>query len=391
MSRKVFNAGEILTASDVNNFLMDQSVMSFASAAARTTAIPSPVEGMVTWLEDVNRYDSYNGTAWVPLVPESQGNAIINGAFDIWQRGTSIGPISSVAQYVADRWYGYLGSTPYTFSRQATSLTGFQFGLRMQRPAGNTGIDSASQVVSPLETINSIPFAGKTVNLSFYARAGANFSSGSNALGLSVRSGTGTDQRHNAYTGAVDFIAQNLILTTSWQRFSYSGAVPTNSTELAIIFTRGATGTAGADDWFEVTGVQLEAGPVATPFRRNANSLEGELAACQRYYVRFGGDDLFQFFGSGIGATTTRVNAMVQLPVPMRVKPTSIDFATPLAVQQNAGGAVIAAGTPTLAVVYTNRFNAGLEVPSTGIVVGSPYWFLSNNSFSGSIGFSAEL
>jgi hypothetical protein len=369
---------------------MNQSVIAFSNATARSSAITSPIEGMVTWLEDVNRYDSYNGTAWVPLVPESQGNAIINGAFDIWQRGTSIGPISSVAQYVADRWYGYLGSTPYTFSRQATSLTGFQFGLRMQRPAGNTGIDSASQVVSPLETINSIPFAGKTVNLSFYARAGANFSSGSNALGLSVRSGTGTDQRHNAYTGAVDFIAQNSVLTTSWQRFSYSGSVPTNSTELAIIFTRGATGTAGADDWFEVTGVQLEAGPVATPFRRNANSLQGELAACQRYYVRFGGDFVAQFFGYGIAGSSTRLDVNTNLPVQMRVKPTSVDFST-LAAQQNSSGGLISVSTVILSDVYGSKTVGSINATLSGMTTGQPVVLLANNSTSAFLGFSAEL
>jgi hypothetical protein len=64
MSRKVFTAGEVLAAADVNNFLMDQSVMSFATSAARTTAIPSPVEGMVTWIENTNNLEVYTGTVW---------------------------------------------------------------------------------------------------------------------------------------------------------------------------------------------------------------------------------------------------------------------------------------------------------------------------------------
>lgn len=66
MPRKVFVAGEILTAAAVNENLMDQAVMSFAGSAARGSAIPSPVEGMVTYLEDVNGLSLYDGSSWVP-------------------------------------------------------------------------------------------------------------------------------------------------------------------------------------------------------------------------------------------------------------------------------------------------------------------------------------
>lgn len=63
---KVFTNGSVLNASEINDNLMRQSVMVFSNAAARTAAITSPVEGMLTWLEDLNRYESYNGSAWVP-------------------------------------------------------------------------------------------------------------------------------------------------------------------------------------------------------------------------------------------------------------------------------------------------------------------------------------
>jgi len=65
MPRKTFIDGDVLPASDLNNFLMNQSVMTFATTAARTTAIPTPVEGMLTYLEDVDRYEHWNGSAWV--------------------------------------------------------------------------------------------------------------------------------------------------------------------------------------------------------------------------------------------------------------------------------------------------------------------------------------
>jgi hypothetical protein len=64
MSRKVFTAGEVLAAADVNSFLMDQAVMSFAGTAARGSAIPSPIEGMTTFLEDSNVLSIYEGGSW---------------------------------------------------------------------------------------------------------------------------------------------------------------------------------------------------------------------------------------------------------------------------------------------------------------------------------------
>jgi hypothetical protein len=66
MSRKVFTAGEVLAAADVNSFLMDQTVMSFAGTAARGSAIGTATEGMTTYLEDSKRLDFYTGSAWVP-------------------------------------------------------------------------------------------------------------------------------------------------------------------------------------------------------------------------------------------------------------------------------------------------------------------------------------
>jgi hypothetical protein len=62
---KVFTNGSVLQASEINDNLMRQSVMVFSNAAARTAAISSPLEGMLTYLEDVNRYESYTGSAWL--------------------------------------------------------------------------------------------------------------------------------------------------------------------------------------------------------------------------------------------------------------------------------------------------------------------------------------
>jgi hypothetical protein len=67
MPKKTFVAGEVLLAQDVNQFLMDQMVMVFGGTAARSSAIPTPSEGMVTYRTDDKVVEVYNGTAFVSL------------------------------------------------------------------------------------------------------------------------------------------------------------------------------------------------------------------------------------------------------------------------------------------------------------------------------------
>jgi hypothetical protein len=60
-------AGEVLTASNINGFLMNQVVAIFADSGARAAAITSPTKGNVTYLQDVDRVERWNGSAWVPV------------------------------------------------------------------------------------------------------------------------------------------------------------------------------------------------------------------------------------------------------------------------------------------------------------------------------------
>lgn len=65
---KVFTNGSVLNASEINDNLMNQSVMVFSNSTARAAALTAPVEGMLTWLEDVNRYEYRDGSgAWTAL------------------------------------------------------------------------------------------------------------------------------------------------------------------------------------------------------------------------------------------------------------------------------------------------------------------------------------
>ena len=67
MAYKVFTNGSVLNASEVNDNLMNQAVITFTNSTARSSAITSPVEGMVTYLADTNAFEFWDGAAWSPL------------------------------------------------------------------------------------------------------------------------------------------------------------------------------------------------------------------------------------------------------------------------------------------------------------------------------------
>ena len=269
------------------------------------------------------------GLRWqVPV----QANPVINSAMQIAQRGTSIA-VGAGAVYTLDRWMGFRSGavTGETVSRQATSdttnLPFIQYCARVQRDSGNTSTANVSFSQS-FESINSIPFAGKTVTLSFYARKGSNFSATSDIVYSSVYTGTGTDQTWvSGYTGFASAISQTNTVTTTWQKFTMTGSLGSTITELAINFSFNPTGTASTNDYFEVTGVQLEVGSVATPFHTLGGTIQGELAACQRYYFRTTLATGAATIGQGVCYTTTSMLTTVIHPVPLRVAATSLEYA----------------------------------------------------------------
>jgi hypothetical protein len=195
-----------------------------------------------------------------------------------------------------------------TISRQVTgdttNLPFIQYCARVQRNSGQTGT-GAMGFANSFETVNSQPFAGKTVNVSFYARKGADYSPTSSVLQVNLYSGTGTDQSINTagYTGVSAVIQENKTLTTTWQRFTTTAqTVSSSATELALQFAFTPSGTASTNDYFEVTGVQLDIGSVALPFRTAGVSYQQELALCQRYYET--SYNYTQAAGTNLGSTT---------------------------------------------------------------------------------------
>jgi hypothetical protein len=269
-------------------------------------------------------------------------NAIINGSFDIWQRGTSFAA-PTTNTFVADRWAWQSSSVASkTISRQASGLTGFQYSMRVARDSGNT--NTASNYIGySMESSDAYRFAGQSVTFSFYAKAGANYSPTSSLLGFRLASGTGTDQNllTGGYTGNVNVLDTTQAITTTWTRYSFTAAVGSTATELGLFFYSTPTGTAGANDWFEITGVQVEVGSQVSPFiRAGGGAIQAELAMCQRYFIRYNAAS-GNNGGTGQFYSLTACRIVIPFPTKMRVAPSITAQNT--TVQTIGGGAV----TPT--------------------------------------------
>ena len=323
-----------------------------------------------------------------------QGNPVLNSAFQIWQRSTSAA-MGGVGGYTsADRWATYSNGVA-TVSRQltgdTTNLPNIQYCARMQRTAGDTG--TTLSIGNSFETINSIPYAGKTVTLSFYARCGANYSPTSSQLQAFLRTGTGTDQNlvSTGYTGAGGF-STLATLTTTWQRFSVTGTIATTATEIGIELRSTCTGTAGAADYAEFTGIQIDIGSVALPFRTYAATIQGELSACQRYYYRLNPTD-GTFLGIGNSFSTTSSLILIPYPVTMRIRPTALEQTGTASNYKTLRTNGTAFDNATAVPTYDGSTNSSMGAVATttaNLTIGQVALFFSNSS-TAYLGWSAEL
>lgn len=245
------------------------------------------------------------------IVGRTNRNWIINGGFDVWQRSTDTtsNTVSGTYYAAADRWQTWLGSAT-NIRYQRTTGTNNTYAYRIQRQSGSS-VATNTQISQGLEQANAVKLAGKTVTLSFYAKAGANFSSAS----LSARIYVGTTGDVNLInTGATLQASTAPVLTTTSTRYTLTTTVPSNSLYVGLNFIVNWTGTAGADDWFELENVQLEVGSVATPFE--VEPYETALRKCQRYYYKHApsGQTYMAFYY----ASTSQPRLVLPLPVPMR-------------------------------------------------------------------------
>jgi hypothetical protein len=317
-------------------------------------------------------------------------NKLINGAFDVWQRGTSFSNPSGT--YTADRFQvaisGGSGGTAsqQTFTPGTAPVAGYegQYYLRMASNAGATYLELAQRV----EDVRA--FAGQTVTLSFWAKA-----TSSVTFTPLLRQNFGSGGSANVDSGG----STQAIASASWTRYSVSLTLPSisgktigTSSYLGVILYSSAGTT--ASNTVEFWGVQLEAGSVATAFQTATGTLQGELSAAQRYYVRLGANSgvvtsAYQAYGSGWTTSTTNGTVNIPLPTTMRVAPTVVDFSN-IAVQYMTG-TLTAASALTSSTNYNGSQIAGIDATTTGTTAGGFCRLTNDNNTSGYIGLSAEL
>jgi len=313
-------------------------------------------------------------------------NKILNGDFAIAQRGTTFSNPAS-ASYTLDRWLiGYDGSgATRTVSQQVmtpgNSPTGYESGtfLRIATTAAGTG----NTYVLMQQRIEDVRvFAGQTITYSFWIRSSTTTSFGGSNMYQNFGSGG---------SGAVGFTPiGSATISSNWTRVYGTYTIPSISGKTI------GTGSyleidinlAGGVNTFDIWGVQLEAGSVATPFTTATGTLQGELAACQRYYWRQGGDQPYQILGSGYVTGSTNAFIIVKHPVTMRVAPSgTIDWSN---VAFSAFGADQTPSTIAFQPNGSGKDQSELAFGGSGFS-GTVVWAYTKGTTSGYLGFSAEL
>jgi hypothetical protein len=330
-----------------------------------------------------------------PVAPFLAGkNKIINGDFGIWQRGTNSGSVSAGGYLACDRFFinGGFGSFTGTLSRQTFTpgtapVAGYEgqyFARFAVTAASATGL-FGPQLSQPIENVQT--FAGQTITVSFWGKASATLAGMTVAVAQNFGSGgsAGLDSNFGSFT-----------FTTSWQRFSVTFAVPSISGKtvgtssflgIGIAMPVNTTGT------FDVWGVQVEAGSVATPFTTATGTLQGELAACQRYYWRATtlGGSAYALFTRQTAANSSTVCACYPVaPVSMRIQPTSVEYSN-LGLTPYGGTGVFSVTSLTIASDSSSTNILSVLAGSSGLTTGVTYNLIGYASTSAYLGFNAEL
>lgn len=242
----------------------------------------------------------YTRASGAAIVASSGGsrNALINGAALVWQRGAggsaSIAVAASTVAYADDRWYLATGANQASAVSQQTGPTGFQYASRVQRNNGQTG---TGQMVyaQALDADKIAELAGSTCVLSGFVSTGANWSPSSGTLSWKVYCGTGSPAKRNgsAYTGETSPISGSMNIAQgassaalSATSGSLSGAIPSNTKQMEVQFFWTPSGTAGANDWFQITGRRLEPGTSAGNFDATEMDFTLELVRCGKFYQK---------------------------------------------------------------------------------------------------------
>jgi hypothetical protein len=358
---------------------------------------------------------SLQGAAASPYVLK---NRIINGAMVISQRnGTSSVNVSGTSYnyQTVDRFYtgGLNGvTTPFTIQQVSDAPTGYVNSVKLTTNTtdalGTAATEYEFQQTIEANNVSDFNLGtanAVTVTLSFWVK-----SSLTGLFGLGIRNAptfnrsyVATYTINNANTWEQKTVTLTLDTTGTWAtsgngaalNIAWSLGVGTNGRGTAGVWQAGGqvqtsscvNVVSNAAATWQITGVQLEIGTSATPFERRLYNQE--LANCQRYYYRSNGTSSFAGICLAIGLSTTSAGTPLNLPVPTRTTPTSLEFSG-LGVFQGSG--VIAAVTAVTIDANSGNFTPFISFSTaSGLTANTLYRILNNNNTAGYFGLSAEL
>jgi len=329
-------------------------------------------------------------------------NKIINGDFSINQRAFT--STTTTNTYGFDRWLvtNSDGTTTYsaqTFTPGAAPVAGYE-GINFARlvSTGQTLTTAISRIENKIEDVRT--FAGDTITISFWAKA----SSGTPNIAVNPTQNFGSGG-----STTVVVTGQKFAITTSWARYSKTFSIPSVSGKtigtssflrISLWISAGSDQNTATDSLgiqsttVDFWGVQVEANSTASEFQTATGTLQGELAACQRYYWRTGGDSANSPIATGASESTTKTNIFIQLPVSMRINPTTFDWAGSggLRVWGYNTTAVFQANVTSAAIINSNKNCLYFQTTvASGLSQGYPTNLDTGGTSTNFLGISAEL
>lgn len=359
------------------------------------SAPTSPANGDV-WSSTSGVYARVNSETKLMTDNSGYKNRMINGSFEINQRGAT--STTADLSYVFDRWFLNRSGGTATYSSQTGTIgnltDNFVTHARIVTASQSAAGDFAL-LAQALDGVHNL--AGKTVTVSFWAKAGSG--TPKIAVEWSQVFGTGGSAAVNTYGGQVT-------LSTSWVRYSVTMSIPsvTSKTlgstvhygQLNLWTSAGTTyssrtGTLGVQNTtIDIWGVQVEDNPIATSYEYRPAAIE--LLLCQRYYYRINSSEggLYTNFVYTRQDTATVAYGVIHLPVKMRRNQTLENSALSTFLYNEGTGAVQPSG---LAIDMANQMSPSISVTyaTGGRTVGRAGTLYANNTSSAYIALNAEV
>ena len=335
--------------------------------------------GNKTSLDEIN--DAYDAGAL------SNRNLIINGAMQVWQRGTSVTGAGSSGYSTADRWQHNASGGSLDLSQQSLALGQTDIPQQIKhfmRISCTTGNNNAGM----WQKVEDVTSAQGTVTVSFYAK-GTNPNGG--VFELNIR------QNYGSSGSTEDEQNETFSVTSSWQRFTFtinltslSGKTIAGGDDYIWVYFKQPSADTSTNAWtLDFTGVQLEVGDTATPFEHR--SYGEELAKCQRYYERIeaGASASYIGFSAGTIYGSGTYLGHFTASVPMRATPA---FSTDALNSASRMSVVSGANTYSISSIVVTGNNQRLRINGAGAlsgIIGQGAYVQVQNGYH--VAFDAEL